>query len=62
MCNNFLTSVCLWWEAHAYIIMHILYFVILRWETVVNYDKNQRKTQTLYYVYKSDWQMFPDGT
>lgn len=61
MCNNFL-NIGVFMMRSTYIIMHILYFVILRWETVVNYDKNQRKTQTLYYVYKSDWQMFPDGT
>lgn len=61
MCNNFF-NISVFMMRSTYIIMHILYFVILRWETVVNYDKNQRKTQTLYYVYKSDWQMFPDGT
>lgn len=61
MCYNFF-NIGVFMMRSTYIIMHILYFVILRWETVVNYDKNQRKTQTLYYVYKSDWQMFPDGT
>lgn len=61
MCNN-IFNIGVFMMRSTYIIMHILYFVILRWETVVNYDKNQRKTQTLYYVYKSDWQMFPDGT
>lgn len=61
MCNNFF-NIGVFMMRSTYIIMHILNFVILRWETVVNYDKNQRKTQTLYYVYKSDWQMFPDGT
>lgn len=61
MCNNFF-NIGVFMMRSTYIIMHILYFVILRWETVVNYDKNQRKTQILYYVYKSDWQMFPDDT
>lgn len=61
MCNN-IFNIGVFMMRSTYIIMHILYFVILRWETVVNYDKNQRKMQTLYYVYKSDWQMFPDGT
>lgn len=61
MCNN-IFNIGVFMMRSTYIIMHILYFVILRWETVVNYDKNQRKMQTLYYVYKSDWQMFPDDT